>query len=191
MSIDIEYHIEGALTKGLRAVFLYEDEFKYDDDDKETKVFISPAYPRKDEDFKIAQICIVNVSYQLSENSLFANYYGDIVRDGAVVGYRYATHVPYSVQVVCVAQSSSESKDLSNKVLDHIMFSSREIFSDLLRLNIKDAQKSSGGFEKYVPQDQFTSTISLSGSVHWVGEKIHMKPNIVKEIESKITRKEV
>ena len=53
---DIEREIEKRFIVGFRSVFVYSNLFKYNNNDKESKVIITPDFPSKEYDGKIPQI---------------------------------------------------------------------------------------------------------------------------------------
>ena len=49
---DIEYELEKKFIKGLRAIFENDDDFRYNENDKESGVIITTDYPEKDAPLK-------------------------------------------------------------------------------------------------------------------------------------------
>lgn len=170
-SVDIEKHLESSYVRGLREVFRYGSRFKYDDDDKKTGVIISSTYPSKDVTMKIPQIIVGNTSYQFENTGLFNNFASDIISSTGSKKRQHATPVQYSIQVICAAQIDGISKDLANTVANHINFEFREVFDDILRLNIRSIGKSPGGMQRQFPQGVYLNTVSISGTLLWTGTK--------------------
>lgn len=180
--LNVEYALEAAFIKGLRAVFQYDKEFPFVPDNKLTAVAITTTYPEKEAEFKIPQILVAGIGYQFSPIGLFSNFHSDIIKEGAVVGKRYAAPVPYSAQMVCLASRDGVSKDLASKVADYLSFTAREVFSDILRLNINEVAKSPGGPQRTVPATAFANTVRVSGVLHWVGSKTPLNRQTIQRI---------
>lgn len=99
------------------------------------------------------------------------------------VGNRFATVVPYSIQINCLAEEEGISKDLANRVINLIHFEARELFSDVLLLNVQSVSKGGSGYMKSSPNNTFQSTISVSGTVYWYGEKRVKLPKYISNLD--------
>lgn len=170
-SVDIEKHLESSYVRGLREVFRYGDKFKYDNNDILTGVIISSTYPSKDVTMKIPQIVVGNASYQFESTSLFNNFASDIISPTGNKKRQHATPVQYSIQMICAAEIDGISKDLSNTVANYINFEFREVFDEILKLNIRAIGKSPGGLQRQFPQGVYLNTVSVSGTLLWTGER--------------------
>jgi len=170
--LDLEYALESSFVTGLRAVFKFDDAFPYIHESAETKLLITSTFPEKDHDMKIPQIIVSVGGLQINQTSFYNNYHGDIIKDGVVIGKRFATNIPYSVSLVCLASKDGTAKDLANKVFKYISFTTSEIFNDDLRLNIQSVGRSSGGPQRQMPDKAFGHTVSVSGVLNWIGTKI-------------------
>lgn len=185
---DLEYYLEKSIITGLRATFMEEDIFKYSPDDIKTEVIITSAYPDLDIDFKTPQIVLVDSNFALSQTSLSNNFEGDIIEKdehgrNQVVGKRYATIVPYNATISCFAQEHGIAKDLGNRVFNIIGFEARDLFNNYFNLNITNVSKGGTGLQRSKPNNTYASTVSISGNIHWIGEKRPLKAKYFKNIE--------
>lgn len=185
---DLEYYLEKSIITGLRSVFMEEDIFKYNPDDIVSGVVITSAYPDLDMDFKIPQIVLVDTGFALNQTSLCNNFDSDIIEKdeqgkSRIVGKRYATVVPYNATISCFAQEHGIAKDLANRVFNLVGFEARDLFNDYFNLNITNVSKGGTGLQKNKPNNTYISNVSISGNIHWVGEKRVLKPKYLKNIE--------
>lgn len=185
---DLEYYLEKSIVTGLRAVFMEEDVFKYSPEDVNSQVIITSAYPDTDVDFKTPQIVLADTGFALSQTGLSNNFESDIIEKdeqgkSKIVGRRYATVVPYNVTISCFAQEHGIAKDLANRVFNIIGFEARDLFNDYFNLNISNVSKGGTGLQKNKPNNTYISNISITGNVHWIGEKRFLRPKYLKNIE--------
>lgn len=185
---DLEYYLEKSIITGLRSVFMEEDIFRYSPDDIASGVVITSAYPDLDMDFKIPQIVLADTGFALNQTSLCNNFDSDIIEKdeqgkNKIVGKRYATVVPYNATISCFAQEHGIAKDLANRVFNLVGFEARDLFNDYFNLNITNVSKGGTGLQKNKPNNTYISNISISGNIHWVGEKRILKPKYLKNIE--------
>ena len=185
---DLEYYLEKSFITGLRAVFMEEDIFKYTPDDITTEVIITSAYPDLDIDFKTPQIILADTSFALNQTSLSNNFESDIIetdKNGrkTIVGKRYATVVPYSATISCFAQEHGIAKDLANRVFNMIGFEAKDLFNNYFNLNVVNVSKGGTGLQRTKPNNTYVSNVSITGNIHWIGEKRPLKPNYLKNIE--------
>ena len=185
---DLEYHLEKSFVTGLRAVFMEEDIFRYTPDDMTTEVIITSAYPDLDIDFKVPQIVLTDTSFALNQTSLSNNFESDIIETdqngrNVVVGKRYATVVPYSATISCFAQEHVIAKDLANRVFNMIGFGARDLFNNYFNLNISNVAKGGTGLQKTKPNNTYISNISITGNIHWIGEKRPLRAKYLNNIE--------
>ena len=185
---DLEYYLEKSIITGLRSVFMEEDIFKYTDNDTTTQVIITSAYPDLDIDFKTPQIVLVDSSFALNQTSLSNNFESDIIETDehgkkVITGKRYATVVPYNATISCFAEEHGIAKDLANRVFNIIGFEARDLFNDYFNLNIMNVSKGGTGLQRNKPNNTYTSTVSISGNIHWIGEKRPLRPKYIKNIE--------
>lgn len=185
---DLEYYLEKSFITALRAVFMEEVEYTYNNDDNETDIIITSAYPNIDVDFKIPQIVLTDSNFSLSQTSLYNNFDSDIIEKDSngfdrVVGKKYSTPVPYSVNITCFAQEHGIAKDLANRVFNIISFDARDLFNDFMHLNITTVNKGGTGVYKTKPNMTYSSSVSLQGTIYWVAEKRPMMPDFIKNIK--------
>lgn len=185
---DLEYYLEKSFITGLRAVFMEEIDFVYNKDDAQTEVIITSAYPNIDVDFKIPQIVLTDSNFSLNQTSLYNNFDSDIIETDNngfkhVVGKRYSTVVPYSVNITCFAEEHGIAKDLANRVFNIISFDARDLFSDFFNLNITSLSKGGTGVYKTKPNITYSSSVSIQGTVYWRAEKRPMIPDYIKNIK--------
>lgn len=185
---DLEYYLEKSIITGLRSIFMEEDVFKYTPDDVTTDVIITSAYPEVDVDFKIPQIVLIDSSFALNQTSLSNNFDSDIIETDqhgrkVIVGKRYATVVPYNATISCFAQEHGIAKDLANRVFNMIGFEARDLFNNYFNLNIMNVSKGGTVLQRNKPNNTYASTVSISGNIHWIGEKRPLRPKYIKNIE--------
>lgn len=185
---DLEYYLEKSIITGLRSVFMEEDIFKYTDNDITTQVIITSAYPDLDIDFKTPQIVLVDSSFALNQTSLSNNFESDIIETDqygrkVVVGKRYATIVPYNATISCFAQEHGIAKDLANRVFNMIGFEARDLFNNYFNLNVSNVAKGGTGLQRTKPNTTYVSTISITGNIHWIGEKRPLRAKYFKNVE--------
>lgn len=185
---DLEYYLEKSIITGLRAVFMEDDMFKYNPNDVLSRVIITSAYPETDVDFKTPQIVITDSNFALNQTSLCNNFEGDIIEKDErgrdkIVGARYATVVPYNVSISCFAEEHGIAKDLANRVFNLVGFEARDLFNDYFNLNITNISKGGTGLQKNRPNNTYISNISITGNIHWIGEKRFLKPQYLKNID--------
>ena len=185
---DLEYYLEKSIITGLRAIFMEEGIFRYSPDDMDTEVIITSAYPDLDVDFKIPQVVLVDSNFALSQTSLSNNFEGDIIEKdengkNVVVGKRYATIVPYNATISCFAQEHGIAKDLGNRVFNIIGFEARDLFNNYFNLNITNVSKGGAVLQRTKPNNTYASSISISGNIHWIGEKRPLRAKYFKNIE--------
>jgi hypothetical protein len=132
---------------------------------------ITPEYPEKNVSFYTPHLVITNISYQFNrQNSFFTNYHEDIIDDnGVYVGVRNANVVPYSLNIICLAEYYI-SKDLANKTLNYISYVASEVF-DILGLNIQTVSKSPTVAQQQWAEHMFNTNINVNGHVQWSGSK--------------------
>jgi len=187
--VDIEKHIEYSLTLGLRACFQFDDIYKYNDDDLETEIIITPDYPEKSSTNKKPYIIITGITYNISDNSLNKNYFSDIISNGEHTGTQYLNLVSFSATIMCFTVHSGTCKDLTNRALNYILFGKSEIFNDEFSLNINRINKSPVSIQGSSPDNTYFCAISLGGSLDWVGVK-NYNTNIIKSIKQVIQIKQ-
>lgn len=185
---DLEYYLEKSIVTGLRSVFMEEDVFKYTPEDVTSQVIITSAYPDTDIDFKTPQIVLADTSFSLNQTSLSNNFDSDIIEKDEqgkkkIVGRKYATIVPYNVTISCFAQEHGIAKDLANRVFNLIGFEARGLFNDYFNLNITNVSKGGTGLQKNKPNNTYISNVSITGNIHWIGEKRFLETKYLKNIE--------
>lgn len=172
---DIQYHIESNTVIGLRATFMQEPIFTYNEEEKLSKVIITTAYPEKDCEFKVPQIVLSDCSFSLNTTTLYDNYDNDIIEIGDdglehIIGKQFATVVPYNISIVCFANKYVIAKELANRVFNMFSFEAKELFSYNLGLNVMNVTK--GGTAPYNTSgsNTYQSSVSISGQINWVGK---------------------
>lgn len=185
---DLEYNLEKNYILGLRSTLMEDEDFTYNTDPVQTKVVITTDYPEKEMEFKVPQIVVTGVSYSISETSLSNNRMNAIIKEvegeSVNVGERYATVVPYSVSLICFASNTSLSKDLANKLVNLIKFEAFDFFNQQLNLNIRSINKAPTSMYNSKPNQTFMTQVSVSGDIHWVGEKYYKTPNYLKNLDA-------
>lgn len=185
---DLEYNLEKNYILALRSTLMEDEDFTYNSDLTESKVDITTDYPEKEMEFKIPQIVVTGVSYSISDTSLSNNRMNAIIKEvegeQVNVGERYVTIVPYSISLICFASNTGLSKDLANKLVNLIKFEASEFFNYKLNLNIHSINKSPTSMYNSKPNQTFMTTVSISGNIHWVGEKYYKTPNYLKNLDA-------
>lgn len=169
--VDIERRIEKKFVIGLRAIFEMDDSFIYNEDDTLTKIMITPEYPEKGASFYTPHLVVTNISYQFNlQNSFYGNYLDDIINnDGVHIGAKSANIVPYSLNVICLAEYYV-SKDLANKVVNYMAYVAREVFNRM-SLNIQTVSKSPTIAQQQWAEHIFETNVTVNGYVQWSGTK--------------------
>jgi hypothetical protein len=169
-SIDIEYQIEGRFVTALQAVFAFDDKFIYNEDDKITKVKITPDYPEDNTPIEIPHLVVTNIGYEFNlDTSINRNFFGDVFENNVFVGSKHANIIPYSLKILCLAELF-ESKDLANKVAKYISFDASEAF-DTIGLYVTRVTKGLSSPQQQFPQKVFQTPVAVVGNLHWVGTK--------------------
>ncbi len=187
--LNIEYDLEESLVTGLRATFMYDDTFTYNEDLSQSKCIITSSFPEKEQDIKIPHIVVVISNLSISKTSLSNNFYDVIIEEGIQVGEKYASVVPYSASIICIANKDGEAKDLASKVLDYLSFTATDIFEDVLGLNIQNYSKSAGSPYRQMPDKAFAHTVNISGTANWIGEKRNVNNALIQQIKLEIIKK--
>lgn len=186
--VDIERDIEGRFVTGLRAIFEMDSSFVYNEDDTKTKIMITPEYPEKGSSFYTPHLVVTNISYQFNrQNSFFKNYHQDIINDdGIYIGTKSANIVPYSLNVICLAEYFV-SKDLANKTVNYISYAASEVF-DIMGLNIQNVSKSPTAAQQQWAEHIFDTNVTVNGYVQWAGRKTTDVEalNIMKKIKQRL-----
>jgi hypothetical protein len=149
---------------------------------------ITPEYPEKGASFYTPHLVVTNISYQFNlQNSFFGNYYDDIIEEtGVHVGTESANIVPYSLNIICLAEYYV-SKDLANKVLNYIAYVARRVFDKML-LNVQTVSKSPTVAQQQWAEHIFETNITVNGYVQWSGTKTKdlSALNILQRIEQNL-----
>ena len=185
---DIQYHIESNAVLGLRATFMQEPIFTYNEEEKLSKVIITTAYPEKDCEFKVPQIVLSDCSFSLDTTTLCDNYAGDIIDIGIdgkerVIGTQFATVVPYNMSIVCFANKFGIAKDLANRVFNMFSFEAKNLFSYNLGLNIMSVTKGNTSPYNTSGSNTYQSTVSVSGKLNWAGNATYKHSLYLQNIE--------
>jgi len=170
--IDIEQQIEARYVKAFKAIFEKDDTFVYNEDDKLTKLIITPEFPEKDATLKTPHLVVTNITYNFNcETSFYSNYYMDIFDDeGRQIGKRYLNIIPYSLGLVCLSEYFV-SKDLANRALSYLTFTAKELF-DSIYIKVGSVSKNPTSPHRQYPEHIFETTLSVQGNLEWEGNKI-------------------
>lgn len=164
---DIEREIEARWILGLRRVFEFDTQFKYNKIDSKTKIIISPDFPEKDAQFKIPQIVVTGIAFQNNTQMTFGNnFFSDIPRNG-IVNYASASfaQIPYSATLICIGEYDI-SRNLANRAFFYTNFRAYEYLSDSLRLNIQGVSKGPSSPKEQYPEHIFQTPVSVQGSMN-------------------------
>jgi hypothetical protein len=166
--VDIEREIEKKIITILRFLFNADKDFRYSDDDKETRLCIGTDYPNNETPMEIPHLIISGITYSFDMgNSIFQNYANPVFNDDGVnVGHRYLNTIPFSYQVNCYGENY-ESRNLANRALNYITFVGKSAFN---ALNVKTLRAEKGNT---TPSSQFPkkfhTALIVSGVYEWSG----------------------
>lgn len=165
---DIEREVEKKIVLAQRFLFTMSDRFKYDMDDRKSRVVIGIDYPENDAPLKISQICISGITYTFEMESGFRqNLVGPIYDDSGVhIGDKFAVIVPFNYQMTCYGEKHA-SRDLANEALNNATFVGKQIFNSLGIRTIR-AHKGHTSPSAQFPK-LFSTTVSCESVLEWVG----------------------
>lgn len=161
---DIEREIEARYIKGLRRVFEFEDDFRYNKNESETGVIISSEFPAKDCSFKIPHMVVSGISYQSDlQNTLNHNFHSDIRHNGIVNYAQESVHMlPYSLNIVCLGEYDV-SRNLANRLAYLINFRAFHYLSEQLGLRIRNTSKGQFSPKEQYPEKVFQTPFGIQG----------------------------
>lgn len=182
--VDIEREIERKIVTILRFLFSADKDFRYSEDNMETRISIGTDYPNEETPIQIPHLIISGITYSFDMgNSLFQNYANPVFNeDGVNVGHRYINTIPFSYQLNCYGENY-ESRNLANRVLNYITFVGKPAFNSL---NVRTLRAEKGNT---TPSSQFPkkfhTAIIASGVYEWAGvvqaldeSKLHLLKSI-------------
>lgn len=163
---DIEREIEKRFIVGFRSVFVYSNLFKYNNNDKESKVIITPDFPSKEYDGKIPQIVVSSVSFASSTDIGLSDGFNTDVSMFGIANYQseHYIKVNYSATFLCYGIYDS-SRNLANELFYWLRVRAKKYFSDNLKLNMRDISKQPTGPDSQFPEKIFRTPVTVSGSL--------------------------
>ena len=182
--VDIEREIEKKIVTILRFLFSVDKDFKYSDDDAQTRICIGTDYPMGENPMQIPHLIISGITYSFDMgNTIFQNYANPVFnQQGVNVGHRYINTIPFSYQLNCYGENY-ESRNLANRTLNYVTFVGKEALNSL---NVRTLRADKGNT---TPSSQFPkkfhTALSVNGIYEWTGtiqaldeSKLHLLKSI-------------
>lgn len=162
--IDIEREIEKRFIIGFRQVFVNSPLFQYNDNEKESKVVITPDFPIDDYDGKVPHIVVTGIGYSSStDTGLSDGLNADLLGQGIInYGSEHYIRVNYSASFLCYGIYDN-SRNLANELFYWVRVRARNYFSHKLKLNVRELSKQPTAPDKQFSQKIFRTSISISG----------------------------
>lgn len=169
--IDIEREIEAKFIYAFRAAFSDDQKFKYDKDEKLSKIVITVDYPEKTVPFKTPHLIVSGVQYQMNMDLSFSQGFQREIRDktGAYIGSVIARPIGYSLNLSCMAPQSMD-KDMANKVVNFMAAIYTKVFINA-GLNITSIQKGPSRAVQQYSERIFETSIGIQGTTHWISRE--------------------
>lgn len=182
---NIEYELEEKFIRGLRSVFAKDNDFRYNEKDKDSKVLITGDYPDKKIVEKTPHIIVSGINFQTDPELGFTNTFSrDMTYNGMVNGAQvYVNVIPYSLSIISLGEWY-DSKDLGARVFEYLRFVANEYFSLNLELYLRSITKNQTVLSKQYPEKIFETVIGVSGTLYWAGAKT---PNFLSDIDTPLT----
>lgn len=165
--IDIEKNIEDSLVLSLKIMMDRDTTFHFDQDEKLSKIRITAARP-KDLDTAKPHVYISSSGYSVAEAGLSNGWANVIMRtedmiDKEIDVFKYK--VNFSAEIMVAAATSSESKNLANRIVSRLFIRGRKVIIENLGLNIQNIQKSRESKTQLSQNssDLFINAIGVSG----------------------------
>lgn len=140
--VDIDKSIEDTLVLSLRALMSLDKKYTYKDDES-TRIQITSSRP-SDQEMAKPHAYVSSSSYSVAEVGLSKGYAGDIIeKEGDVEKEirQYKYRVSFSAEISVLATSSSESKNIANRIVSRLFLRGRKAIMDSFAFNITGIQK--------------------------------------------------
>lgn len=182
--VDIEREIEKKIITILRFLFSVDKDFRYSDNERDTRLCIGTDYPSEEAPMRIPHLIISGITYSFDMgNSIFQNYANPIFNDlGVNIGQRYLNTIPFSYQVNCYGENY-ESRNLANRTLNYVTFVGKSAFKALNVTTLR-AEKGNTTPSSQFPK-KFHTALIVSGVYEWSGivkaldeSKLHLLKSI-------------
>lgn len=170
--VDIEREIEAKIIRGLRRIFEFDDEFRYNVNDEETGVIITPDFPSPETPFKSPHIVVTNIGFQHNTEVTFNNnFYKDYAAYGIQnYGSQHIAQLPYSVSIICLGEYDI-SRNLANRLFYYVSFRAYEYLNVNLKLNIRNVGKTPTSPKEQYPEKTFQTAIDIQGITMYMVSK--------------------
>lgn len=164
--VDMERLLEERFIRGLRRVFEFDDQFRYNVNDKATHVVISPDYPKGEveQPFKTPQILVSGITFNVQTQTGLSNNLHEDVEHAGIKNYaqRHFFRTPFSANFICLGEYDI-SRNLANRVFYYMGFRAYDYFSSALNLNIEHVAKGATGPRDQYAESIFQTPVSIQG----------------------------
>lgn len=162
----MEKLLEERFIRGLRRVFEFDDQFRYNVNDKATRIVIAPDYPKGEveQPFKTPQILVSGISFNVQTQMGLSNNLQEDVAHAGITNYaqRHFFRTPFSANFICLGEYDI-SRNLANRVFYYISFRAYDYFSSALNLNIENVAKGTTDPRDQYPEPIFQTPVSIQG----------------------------
>lgn len=166
---DVEKFIESGLITSLRYMLYLDDRFRWDFDARNRDIDVVTEFPNREQPLKENVVIVTGLNWNGNNMSSLNQDIAEPINteDGIHVGDKYRTVINFSCTVLCEAEGM-RSKDIGNKVANILMFTGKEVLAKN-GITIYNINKGVTGPKAQTPTKVFSTPISVSGSVTWVG----------------------